>query len=317
MKSLKSWSRLSLFKWVVAGLTLSTTVAHAGGGSVLSYSGSVSSGRFSASIVGMPDLDQKRADLPIVGIPGLPGDGRMYCAVAATTNLLGFLDTHGFSYVLPDAEFDASRWDDGTPESYAETTSLMNLVGDRTSTSAEEGTDDYIVETFLRRYLNERRPPYYGFFDVKFESDRGCLGDPLVSADRIYNHMKQGKLVIGLINHFVERDGLLVQYGGHAVTLTGVSRDSSGDVISFSDPGRVLRGDSMFVQSIFSEHTEALRRVTVDLLVGAVPCTRELLQYGEWGMTASMERKVSMFDGLIVITPPRPYLGSGASLPGL
>jgi hypothetical protein len=317
MKSLKSWSRLSLFKWVVAGLTLSTTVAHAGGGSVLSYSGSVSSGRFSASIVGMPDLDQKRAALPIAGIPGLPGNGAGYCSPVATANLLGFLDTHGFSYVLPDADFDASRWDDGSSASYGETNGLIYWMGVVMGTTVEKGTERPAVATFLRNTLNERRPPYTGNFDVKSESNLGCESDPLVSADRIYTHLSEGKLVLGEISYYREERGILIRKQGHTVTLTGVSRTSLGDVISFSDPGAVLPGDTMYQQSAFSEHTESLRTVTVDLLVGAVPCRRELLQLGEPLMSAKMVKYYRMFDGLQVITPPRPYLGSGASLPGL
>lgn len=91
----------------------------------------------------MPDFDQKRCEDMEPSIEGLPGEGSMYCAPTATTNVLSYIASHGFPHIAPGVV--------ANPESnshYNYFGEFIEELGDDMDTDPSGGTgyDDYYNE---------------------------------------------------------------------------------------------------------------------------------------------------------------------------
>ncbi|MEE2971996.1 MAG: hypothetical protein VX672_02635 [Planctomycetota bacterium] len=85
---------------------------------------------FAYIVQDMPDFDQIRSDLP--------GGGRCYCGPAATSDLLGYVATHGHHDVAPGIPF--VSWH--TSSSYRDISNLMTFIGLSTGTGPGPVADD-------------------------------------------------------------------------------------------------------------------------------------------------------------------------------
>src|SRR5207237_409497 len=97
------------------------------------------------SISGVPDFDQRRLETPTV--PGLPGNGAMYCVPTSMSNWLAYLADRGY----PAAFGGAHNW--SGPGVYDLVTARIALLGQLIGTDATSGSGLGGLESGLTAYL--------------------------------------------------------------------------------------------------------------------------------------------------------------------
>lgn len=184
----------------------------------------------------MPDFDQKRA--AIFQVPGLPGDGGMYCVPTATMNVLAYLDAHG----SPQIQFDSIPYLPGDAGAYASVTHELDLLGFLMETSPSGGTGvaGWYVGTDL--YL-----PSDGFvvFQQLMTANQNTTSREIAKVSR------QGGLPALCYGRWNTPDGIVLttRDTGHCVTPTRIQHGNGVSELRFRNPSS---SDSEFFQSDYA-----------------------------------------------------------------
>jgi len=111
---------------VIATLVASTALAASVAADVATSSYYITSAAFKYRIWHMPDLDQRRTDLP--------NDGAMYCAPTAAMNLFAYAANHGFPGILPAG----LNWQSNS--NYGTASFAITFMGSEMGTHPTDGT---------------------------------------------------------------------------------------------------------------------------------------------------------------------------------
>ncbi|USN99220.1 MAG: hypothetical protein H6810_00640 [Phycisphaeraceae bacterium] len=204
----------------------------------------------------MVDFDQKRATT--TGIPGLPGDGGMYCVPTSASNLMAYIDRHGYAnnpFIDGPGLLD---WTSSSTAVYNAATAYIDAMGDDMNTDPDDGTNN--DNNQIRNAVRDRLNPL--FFDVNYyaRTDTWCP-----KAINIAKYMAQGGIVsfcYGRWNIDASGEGLSSRDSGHCITMTKVDKrafmnyDDWEYVINYADPGS--GGSSEFSQSDFAYRVETV-----------------------------------------------------------
>jgi hypothetical protein len=190
--------------------------------------------------VGIPDFDQRRRAQP--PIEGLPGNGSMFCAPTAATNMIGYLDRLGYPNFIPGGNW---NWFGGL--GYDQATAAIAEMGVDMGTDAEDGTTNGYagLRDFVERYYPDE-------FVVTYWDSPSFGPTPL----GMRNIMLGGSLVYFCYGRYsVEPAGnglpaRRVRQGGHCVTLNEIINACTDPVIGYRDPGS--GGSSDTTQSGFA-----------------------------------------------------------------
>lgn len=163
-------------------------------------------------IPGVPDFDQIRG--AIFDVPGLPGNGSMYCYPTAAVNWMNYIASRGYPLVAPGPGFKGDQYG----PVYNQITNTIAAMGSWMSTSETGGTGINGAINGIETFLNDAYP---GDFTVVWWScSRGVCPD----YSTITNNMRDGRVVILGIGWYAadpSTPGNFNRNGGHAVSLTG------------------------------------------------------------------------------------------------
>jgi hypothetical protein len=190
--------------------------------------------------VGIPDFDQRRR--AVSGILGLPGNGSMYCAPTAATNMIGYLDRLGYANFIGGAD-----WNWYSANGYNQSTLAINSMGNLMGTDPVDGTTNGFAG--LQNFVEAVYPDEFNvtFWDT---SDAGPTPDDFRFL------MESGTLMYFCYGRYYVApagNGLparRVRDGGHCVTLNEIINACTDPVIGYRDPGS--GGDSDTTQSGFA-----------------------------------------------------------------
>ena len=207
----------------------------------------------------MVDFDQSR-DASFFNPPfvtGLPGAGGMYCVPTASSDLMAYIDRHGFDGVPGVDGPGLENWsDEDDVSAYNIATSYIRDMGLDMNTSATGGTNNNNNQIY--NAVRGRLPG--ALFDVCYF---GRTDTWAPKASNIGNWMKQGAIVqfcYGRWNIGFSGDDLVSRDTGHCVVATKVDKrafmqyDDNEYVINYADPGS--GGSSLFTQSDFAYRAE-------------------------------------------------------------
>jgi hypothetical protein len=209
----------------------------------------VNGGQFNYDIAQMPDLDQRREGT--LGIPGLPGDGSMYCGPTSAMNMMMFAANFGFPFIAP------GPGNYQLPSAYNLCTQKVFEMGLLMETDAADGTNSGGVFHGINDWLNQFSP---GLFTVTSGGAQGNFSPTLQTLAKAAIH---GSLVsfgygryqvvgaYGVIP-IIDRDG------GHCVTLGRASHLDGVQSAGLRDPAQPGDGQHM-TQSWFGN-----REVTIE-----------------------------------------------------
>lgn len=204
---------------------------------------------FTYDISQMPDLDQRREAAS--GIPGLPGNGGMYCVPTSALNMMMYAANHGFPFVAPG------------PGNY-QLQSLYNLctqnllaMGMLMNTDPADGTDGAGFYNGIKDWLGQSAP---GLFTVTSGGAQGNYSPTLKHLAKAAIHGSLVSFGYGRYKAVALWNGIpvLERDGGHIVTLGRAS--SVGGVLSagLRDPANPDDG-KLTTQSWFGN-----REVTIE-----------------------------------------------------
>lgn len=206
----------------------------------------------------MVDFDQKRTfSLPYLG---LPNDGKMYCVPTSASDLMAYIDRHGFADtpgVDGPGVLDWSEPSDLT--AYNTATLYIQTMGDDMNTDPEHGTSN--ANNQIELAVRNRLPQ--SLFDVDFI---GATTTWAPKVTDIAGWMKQGGLVSFCYGRWVigySGDNLLERQGGHCVVMTKVDKrgfmnyDSNEYVINYADPDD--DNSNLTMQSPFASRVMTVR----------------------------------------------------------
>lgn len=207
----------------------------------------------------MVDFDQQR-DASLFEPPfvtGLPGGGSMYCVPTSSSDLMAYVDRHGFDGVPGVDGPGLEDWSDADDVSaYNIATSYIGDMGLDMNTSADGGTNNNNNQIY--NAVRGRLPG--ALFDVCYY---GRTDTWAPKASNIGNWMKQGGIVqfcYGRWNIGASGDDLVSRDTGHCVVATKIDKrgfmnyDENEYVINYADPGS--GGNSLFTQSDFAYRVE-------------------------------------------------------------
>ncbi len=183
----------------------------------------------------MPDFDQKRA--AIFQVPGLPGDGGMYCVPTATMNVLAYLDTHGSEQI----QLQPIPYVPGNADAYAHVTNQLDLLGFLMETSTTGGTN---------------AAGWYMGTDLYLPSDGFVLYQRLATEGQstttreIAKISRQGGLGVLCYGRWNSSDGIVLDSRdtGHCVTPTRIEHGGGVNQLRYRNPSTASE-ESMFHQS--------------------------------------------------------------------
>lgn len=236
----------------------------------------------------MPDLDQRREAAP--GIPGLPGNGGMYCVPTSAMNMMIYAANHGFPFVAP------GPGNYQLPSAYNACTQLLLSMGMLMNTDAADGTDGAGFHDGIKDWLAQSAP---GLFTVTSGGAQGNYSPTLKHLAKAAIHGSLVSLgygrykVVGLWNGLpvLERDG------GHVVTLGRAS--SVGGVLTagLRDPAHPDDG-KLTTQSWFGN-----REVTIENRVVATANAFSSIKVMSAIDYDPYKEKNAYIDGYVAIKP--------------
>ncbi|MFE6814486.1 hypothetical protein [Streptomyces sp. NPDC057675] len=165
----------------------------------------------------MPDIDQRRA--------GLPLDGANYCVPTASLNLMFYLDKHGYPNLLS-GNYDPTASDS---VNYQEVTAKLSRMGGLVETNPTDGTNRTNTVDGVNELIESKG--YEDDLEIDFEE----LDDEDNVSKRMIELTRGGRDLLNASIGWYDSDGDRV--GGHHVTVVGVQGDSAGHhQITFHDP---------------------------------------------------------------------------------
>ena len=193
-----------------------------GGAQATVYTSYTDAQVYSWRVTNMPDFDQRRSMCS--GIPGLPFNGAMYSAPAATLNIAAYVANHGYPSVAPGVGI----WATSLPATYNAATQNMLLLGEQMSTDPTSGTDIAGWIAGSKAWFNPL------LFSVSLQV-RTTSYSPRIHD--IASAGFSGALVAFSYGRYTHNaDTLLQRLDGHAVTATSVNRTNNSFGMNFRDP---------------------------------------------------------------------------------
>ncbi|HHN78280.1 MAG TPA: hypothetical protein ENK11_06375, partial [Phycisphaerales bacterium] len=167
----------------------------------------------------MVDFDQRRGvDLPRLG---LPNDGKMYCVPTSASDLMAYIDRHGFEGVPGVDGPGVLNWtDSGDLTAYNTATLYIQAMGNDMNTDPAHGTSN--ANNQIENAVRNRLPQ--SLFDVNFY---GATTTWAPKASDIASWMAQGAIVAfgyGRWDIGGADDTPLHRKSGHYVVMTKVDK---------------------------------------------------------------------------------------------
>lgn len=187
----------------------------------------------------MPDFDQKRA--AIFQVPGLPGDGGMYCVPTSTMNVLAYLDTHGSEQI----QLQPIPYLPGNADAYAHVTNQLDLLGFLMETTTTGGTNAAGWYTGTDLYL-----PSDGFVIYQ----RLAMEGQSTTTREIAKISRQGGLGVLCYGRWNSSDGIVLDSRdtGHCVTPTRIEHGGGVSQLRYRNPSTGGE-ESLFHQSDYEQ----------------------------------------------------------------
>jgi hypothetical protein len=196
---------------------------------------------------GQPDFDQRRAASGT--IPGLPGNGSMYCVPTAAVNVVGYIANHGYPGVMSGPR----NWSSNTNYNYV--TGRIATMGSLMSTDASDGTGGANGANGLMAYLVNTAP---GKFVVCRQSASGFYAP---TPQELAVSGAAGALVNFGFGWYSNDGTRWTRSGGHYLTLTQITNGcSSSPTIRFRDPA--TDSSNLSAQSGFTSFQGTMQAVT-------------------------------------------------------
>ena len=197
-------------------------------------------------ILGIPDLDQKRQELP--------GDGKMYCAPTSAYNLLEFMGTHGIPK-LRNTDLDPGNFYLNS-DPYFGYDLRIKRMGQYMKTSTSSGTNGANWTDGVRNYIEAAGKADSCVISYDLDED---FPTPMVALA----WMSLGGLVSFSYGRYIySNTPYKIRSGGHVVTLNGVTRYPHHFEISYRDPnmdeGKVPA--RLILQSTYQNVYRSLKR---------------------------------------------------------
>lgn len=261
---------------------------------------------WSAHMTGMPDLDQTRATCSDT-IPGLPYYGQIHCGPASAANVLSYFAQNGHPFLISGSpSFEPKTAPRGSTfeeivavaqenrDNYNRATELIETLGEEMGTmsgladSDGNGTSLENVQNVLASRLGPA-------FSLSAEGTKGCSSSTslLISPKRIYNHLRNGAILILNWGYYVPSSKGFVRDGGHFVTITGIESESAGiQNLFYNSPSGHDGG--WCDQSRFTTEESPLALISLTLAAG---CTRNFYALAD----KSTSSRIVALDRIIVI----------------
>ena len=236
--------------WMVAAVALFIAASPAAAlPSRVGLSTELGAGRLGWKLVGLPDLDQIRGTTSTV--PGLPGDGKQYCAPTAGVNLLSYLARAGFFTGVD------GRTDFAAPDGYDTATEAVRGMGVDMATGST-GTEFPKQIAGLEQHLGRGGAVGTVHLDWdKYYAGEDRKGPTAEDLAEIGLGGGIANLVVGWYTITQVRDGTpkAVRNSGHIVTLASVSTKPpyTSAEVGLNDPWTQARVDT--TQSPFAAET--------------------------------------------------------------
>ncbi|MBL8747056.1 MAG: hypothetical protein JNK58_11965 [Phycisphaerae bacterium] len=196
-------------------------------------------------IPGVPDFDQVRG--AIFNVPGLPGNGSMYCYPTAAVNWMNYIASRGYPLVSPGPGFKGQPYGNV----YNQITETIDTMGAEMNTSETGGTGINGAIAGIEAFLDDAYP---GDFTVQWWS---CSRGVCPNYSTITNNMRDGRVVIlgiGWYSADDEIEGNFNRGGGHAVSLTGADDYFlPSRTWRYTDPGST--DGQLFNQGVYVTHS--------------------------------------------------------------
>ncbi|MBM4100248.1 MAG: hypothetical protein FJ260_09920 [Planctomycetes bacterium] len=281
------------FRTAILALAVSSTPAVAD--IVATYGGPSA---FSASITGMPDLDQFRDSLPP---DGNGTGGGMYCCPTSFVNVFAYAANHGFPELLPGT----GNWQ--AQANYPIASLSIAVAGMLMGTSAVDGTTgsgafsgamQYIANAGLKDKLCIQQVYSSGpqqWVRVHDIAKQVALGGVATLA---YGRYKVTGVAGGIYALEVGDDGKLVRNGGHCITFESASPSGpfADYALTVRDPATPRGLDAM--QSVFqSEYSDVFT-----LTFGGVCCEHFAADTMYWDIS-TQPGTIRLIDGVRVLRP--------------
>jgi hypothetical protein len=256
----------------------------------IAFANYIDESTFAFIVQDMPDFDQVRSVLP--------NTGNCYCGPASTTDLLGYVATHGYGDVEPGVPL-VSWFGSG---SYNEISSLLADIGASTGTSSGAGgTSCGVGQEALYDELVERIGDRFTVRNCLWNRSTGYAPDTEEVAFRGWRDQAVGLMLYGRwAGSFTgERWDSNTRRGGH---FEAVNRAIGGGGIIKLGLRNPVSGDSTSAQSAFAtEWFDVTRRsvrisgdtLTVDQLNDVYP--------------SGTETRMRIFEGYLSISPKAGY----------
>jgi len=196
----------------------------------------------------VPDFDQKR--IADTGIPGLPGNGGMYCVPTSVTNYFAYFANRG----LPQpATLNGPRsWQ--LNSNYNQVTSTLATMGSLMNTSTANGTTGSggKAGAWLYQLTFAQNKVVVGHYWCGGAG--GCPGPAKFTTVR-----NLGGFVAACYGYYAESPtNFFTRDGGHCITINGVDTCSSPQRIKFRDPADDVTNST---QSLFVTQTPTVTLV--------------------------------------------------------
>lgn len=257
------------------------------------------------SIKNMPDLDQRRSPDQRNGIPGLPGNGGMYCVPTSTMNLFAYAANHGFPGSLPGPGNYQSQ------NLYNHVTSSITVMGIFMGTHSVNGTTNNGWKSGAVAWngMATNTYPLLVTFNGRSGSSFRNLNQITAAATSgaivSFNYGRWNRVGTNQFGHpIVERNG------GHAVTLKYAKRLGNVIAVGYRDPAN---GGTNATQSTFATTYSWVTPMTVDLGNGVFAVLADVHRIDE-GSTATTFRLIESylairpFYGLTFESTPTPII---------
>lgn len=262
----------------------------------IAYSSYTDSSTFAFIVQDMPDFDQVRAG-------DLPNNGVCYCGPASTSDLLGYVATHGFGDVEPGIPF--ISW--FTPSSYAEISDLMATIGTSTGTSSGAGgTSCGVGQSALEDELIARLGDRFTVRNSYFNSATGYAPSTAEVAFRGKSDQAVGLMLFGRWTGEFDGDtwkvanGWSDRRGGH---FEAVNRAiAGGGLIKLGLRNPAGTTDSTTSQSEFATHWFDVTRRDVEIFGNELVIDQLNGTY-----TSGGELRMRIFEGYLSIAPKAAY----------
>lgn len=202
----------------------------------------INSQTFGYKITQMTDLDQRRDDAS--GIPGLPGNGGMYCVPTSTVNMMIYAANHGFPGMAPGPG--NYNYNGGL---YNYSTQVIAQMGMLMGTTPEDGTNGGQWYNGMKAWLSASYP---GLFTITHYTGSGNFGPNLSHITKAAVHGSLVSLAYGkyIVTGSYAGVDLVDRAGGHIVTLGHAYRLGSLFEAGLRDPANPDDGE-LFDQSPF------------------------------------------------------------------